>query len=224
MPLWTQAGLVPREESRGDEFTNVSFFGIPDELDPSLRDPAWRDRLHRRGFNFSIPDAAYWSDYSEVDVILAVRSFGYPGQVWRKPASKLFNAWLAGVPAILGAESAYRAERRSDLDYIEVATRDDVEDALERLRDDTEFRERMVANGRERSREIDDAALTIRWRHMLEQEAIPEFERWRRSSSTRRRAWQVRRAIAGRLENEVAPLLGARRLSRGVFAHRGDWG
>jgi hypothetical protein len=35
--------------------------------------------------------------------------------------------------------------------------------------------------------------------------------------------WLARRAIAGRLENEVNPVLGASRPSRLVIAHRGDW-
>jgi hypothetical protein len=39
-------------------------------------------------------------------------------------AIKLYNCWHAGVPAVLGAESAFRANRRSDLDYLEVQSLD----------------------------------------------------------------------------------------------------
>jgi hypothetical protein len=223
VPLWTQPGLLPRSPSRGDEFTEVAFFGISDELDPSLTDPAWHEQLRRRGFNFRIPDATEWNDYCEVDVVVAARSFAYPGQYWRKPPSKLFNAWLAGVPAILGRESAYRAERRSDLDFIEVSSRHEIEDALERLRGDPDLRARMVDNGRKRAVEIDDVGLTRRWRRLLEDDAIPGYEAWTASSGASRRAWIARRAVLGRLEDAIHPVLGARRLSRKVLAHRGDW-
>jgi hypothetical protein len=223
LPLWTQPGLVPRRAERGAEFTNIAYFGIPEELDPVLRDPEWTAALRRRGFNLVIPDSSEWHDYSEVDAVIAVRSFRYPGPMWRKPPSKLFNAWVAGVPAILGSESAYRAERLNDLDYIEVSSRDDVDAALERLRDDSGLRQRMVANGRRRAQELDDAAMTRRWRYVLEHDVIPAYERWQRSSVARRRLWTLRRATAGRLEDAVGPLLGARRLSRDLLNHRGDW-
>jgi hypothetical protein len=223
LPLWTQPGLLPRRQTRGDEFTEVVFFGIPGELDPGLADPVWHERLRRRGFNFRIADVADWHDYRDVDVVVAVRSFDYPGQLWRKPPSKLFNAWIAGVPAVLGRESAYRAERRSDLDFIEVLSRQGVEDALERLRADPELRARMIANGRERALEIDDVALTRRWRRMLEDDAIPGYEAWKASSRASKRVWIARRAVLGRLEDVAGPVLGAHRLSRQVLAHRGDW-
>jgi hypothetical protein len=223
VPLWTQPGLLPRRPSRGDEFTEVAFFGITDELDPSLTDPTWHEQLRRRGFNFRIPDATEWNDYGEVDVVVAARSFAYPGQFWRKPPSKLFNAWLAGVPAILGRESAYRAERRSDLDFIDVSSRQEIEDALERLRGDADLRARMVDNGRQRALEVDDGALTRRWRRLLEDEAMGGYEAWTASSGVSRRAWIARRAVLGRLEDAIHPRLGARRLSRNVLAHRGDW-
>jgi hypothetical protein len=223
LPLWTQPGLLPRADERGDEFTEVAFFGIPQELDPGLADAAWHERLRNRGFNFTIRDISTWHDYRDVDVVVAVRSFDYPGQLWRKPPSKLFNAWMTGVPAILGRESAYRAERRSDLDFIEVFSRRDVEDALERLRGDPELRARMVENGRDRALEVNDVTLTNRWRRMLEDDAIPGFEAWKASSATSKRAWFARRAVLGRLEDAVDPVLGAHRLSRQVIAHRGDW-
>lgn len=52
-----------------------------------------------------------------------MRSFSQ-NDYYDKPALKLFNARHAGVPAILDAESAYRAERMSELDYIEVMSVD----------------------------------------------------------------------------------------------------
>jgi hypothetical protein len=223
LPLWTQPGLLARRDERGDLFTNVAYFGITGELDPSLNDPSGKERLRQRGFNFSIPEAVQWHDYRDVDVVVAIRSFQYPGRLWRKPPSKLFNAWMAGVPAILGRESAYQAERRSGLDFIEVSSWQEVEDALEQLRADPGLRARMVENGRRRLADVDERAMTRRWRDFLEHEAMPAYKKWRQSSATARRAWVARRAVMARLEDTVGPVIGARRLSRDVLAHRGDW-
>ena len=223
IPLWTQPGLVPRRDDRGDDVTNVVFYGIPGELDPSLMDPAWIDRLRAQGFEFSVREPERWHDYSDADAVLAVRSFEYPGKWLWKPPSKLFNSWMAGVPAILGRESAYRAERRRSLDYIEVVTRDEVEAALVRLRDEPGLRKAMVENGRRRLVEVDDRALTARWLNLIE-DAVPAYERWRQLSPAAKRAWVARRRVGVPIEGAVAPVANARKVSRSVIGHRGDWG
>lgn len=223
VPLWVQPGLLPRDEARGEDFTEVGYFGIPDELDPGMRDPDWSRRLAARGFNLTIAEPAHWNDYRNVDVVVAARSFAYRGKLWRKPPSKLFNAWTGGVPAILGRESAFRCERRSDLDFIEVSSVAEVDAALDRLRDDPRLRTRMVDNGRLRAAEVSDKAITARWREVLELEAFPAYEKWRRATPRARRAWMARRSLGARLENAVGPVLGARRLSGDVLSHRGDW-
>ena len=43
---------------------------------------------------------------------------------------------IAGVPALLGCESAYQAERRNEYDYFEVHSADEVLETLLRLRGD----------------------------------------------------------------------------------------
>ncbi len=64
-----------------------------------------------------------------------------------KPAWKLFNAWLAGVPAILGPEAGYRELRRDPLDYLEAGDPDAAMQALARLLDEPGLYPAMVANG-----------------------------------------------------------------------------
>ena len=91
-------------------------------------------------------DETQWNDYSEIDVIVAIRpntSSQYPN----KPASKLVNAWRAGIPAILGPEIAYREVRKSELDYIEAKNRYEVARAIRRLKDSPELYAGMVENG-----------------------------------------------------------------------------
>src|SRR5206468_2838231 len=101
--------------------------------------------------------------------------------------TKLFNAWHAGVPAILGRESAYELQRRGELDYLEARTVPALVTALRRLRDEPEFRRAMVANGHERAKETDYAVITQRWKAFFEHMVIPDYERLRNAG-----AWQQR--------------------------------
>jgi hypothetical protein len=223
IPLWPQPGLQHRSDKRGERFTNVGYFGIPGELDPSLQDPVWHERLRDEGLEFTIVPPEGWSDYRDIDAVVAVRSFSYPGEWLLKPASKLLNAWNAGVPAVLGRESAYRAERRSELDFLEVSSRDQVQAALLRLRDDAILRKAMVENGRRRASEFSDDAITAGWRGFLENQAIPAYERWRKASLVSRAASMVRRSAYVRLDAVVEPLHATRGTVRELWRHRGDW-
>jgi len=195
MPLWPQPGLIPRNPARGDRFENVAFFGLEENLLPELQAASWHDQVDALGLRWQVVSSfERWNDYSDVDVILAVRSFEQSDYTW-KPATKLYNAWHAGVPAILGRESAYRAERKSELDYLEVASLTDVISALKRLCDERALRQAMVENGRLRAQETQPAQLVARWRNLITEEIIPEYKAWI-SSSWYRQSFLQRRQLA----------------------------
>ncbi|MEB3280485.1 MAG: hypothetical protein VKK42_16355 [Lyngbya sp.] len=183
IPHWPQPGLIPRDPSRGDRFENLAYFGVEKQLVPELRHPSWEKQLQELGLsNYKVStdlsaQGYRWNDYSEVDAVLAIRSFSRQ-QYIRKPATKLYGAWHAGVPAILGYESAYQAERKSELDYIEVTSVAEVLAALKRLRDDKTFRQAVVENCRVRAQETTPPALIERWRDFINNKAIPAYEQW----------------------------------------------
>lgn len=84
------------------------------QLCRELQLPAFAARLEALGVAFDVVHkgrAQDWRDYREADVVVAVRPFDSSLHA-AKPPSKLINAWLAGVPALLGAEAA-RSFRRS---------------------------------------------------------------------------------------------------------------
>jgi len=83
------------------------------------------------------------------------------------------NAWLAGVPAILGPEYAYGRLRRSDLDFFEVSTLEQAMDAVCRLQDEPGLYEATVKNGLLRARELSVAAVTKRWSALLFDGLVP---------------------------------------------------
>lgn len=170
-------GLSPRDPSRGDRFENICFPGITYNLDPALKTQEWSDKLKSLGLNWILMEKSRWHDYSEADAVVAVRSFeAHPYN--HKPAAKLFNAWSAGVPAILGSESAYKAERKSELDYIEVRSTQEVLAALKHLREDRPLYRRMVENGSLRAKETASEKITKEWEDFLVHTAAPAHEEW----------------------------------------------
>lgn len=209
IPLWPQPGLIRRDSKRNLRFENVAYFGNERNLAPELKAPSWQEQLSHLGLRWYVVSRNAWNDYSDVDVILAVRPFKRNAHL-EKPATKLFNAWHAGVPAILGCESAFQAERKSELDYIEVATPAEALSALKRLRDDQEWRQAMVENGRIRAKETQVANLVNQWRNFITDIAVPAYERWCSASSWTRQTFLMRRYLAlklYRMRNRVEALI-----------------
>ncbi|MDJ0578214.1 MAG: hypothetical protein QNJ65_24050 [Xenococcaceae cyanobacterium MO_234.B1] len=196
LPLWVQPGLIKRDVNRGNLFQNIAFFGSEKNLLPELQQASWQQQVQELGLNWQvISDFNCWHDYREIDAILAVRSFSKTDFTW-KPAAKLYNAWHAGVPAILGRESAYRAERKSELDYLEVGSIADIITALKKLRDNPNLYQKMISNGSLRAQETIPAKLTARWKHLILQKLIPIYTHWCNSPWYRqtfllRRQWAI---------------------------------
>ena len=173
VPHWPQAGLLPRDPMRGERVRTVLFPGTPQNLHEGFSGDAWRRFVEARGIEFRCHYAnacggpTDWHDYRDVDVMLAIRPAAM-GLVPHKPAWKLFNAWLAGVPAILGAEAGYRELRRDPLDYVEATDPDAAMQALQRLLDEPELYTAMIDNGRVRGADFTVEANLARWRRLLD--------------------------------------------------------
>ena len=190
---WPQSGLVPRDPSRGTRLERVSYKGVVGNLDAAFRDPAFAEALAQRGVELDLdmvtwPEAGHrWHDYSDCDAVLAVRNLTRH-DASKKPASKLVNAWMTGVPAILGPEPAFRELRQSPLDYLEVRSPAEALAAVERLKADPELYRRMVENGRSRAAAFTEAQLTQLWIATLAGPVLTAFRRWQRRPAPLRRA------------------------------------
>jgi hypothetical protein len=179
IPHWPQPSIIPRPPERGDIFENVMFLGNAVNLVPEFRDPTWYEELEKLGLKFRMKlNHDEWHDYSDTDVVLAIRELGQTND-WRgKPASKLYSAWHAEVPAILGYESAFRAERKSNLDYLETTTLTEVIAALKQLKENGELRSAMVENGKMRAAETSPDNMVKRWQTLLTEVTVPAYESW----------------------------------------------
>jgi glycosyltransferase involved in cell wall biosynthesis len=213
IPHWLQPGLMPRDPDRGTAIRRATYKGFDRNLHPDLRTPEWREFLSAREIAWVCDSVSYenrdpntsitdWPDYRVADVLIAVRP---PDRRLHlaKPATKLVNAWLAGVPAILGEEFAYRELRRSPLDYVEVTSIDDVRRAVRKLCDEPDLYQAMVDNGRRRALEFTITAITEHWRKLLFDilpalEQDPTFRRRRRLSLPARRALGRLQQLLGR--------------------------
>lgn len=202
VPHWPQPGLQPRAADRGARIRRIDYKGWIENLDRSFLKSDWEHFLAARGIEWHIDGPGFeqaadrqveieWADYREVDLVLSVRRLS-----WRhrfcKPATKLYNAWLAGVPAILGREYAVREIRRSELDYLEVSSVADAKRAVSRLIEDPELYLAMVRHGRERATQYSIDATLGKWTKLLT-ETLPELvgsdqlDRSRRLSFERQR-------------------------------------
>lgn len=183
VPHWPQANLMARASERGSKIENLGFKGFHRNLASEFRLPSWGAELARRGLHWledsvqfsgreTGTSALSWNDYRTLDLIVAVRP--PDNSLWTsKPATKLLNAWHAGVPALLGAEWAYRELRQSELDYFEVTTPREALRAVDRLRAEPSLYTSMAEHGRSRAEEFSFDAITSRWTEILF-ETIPQ--------------------------------------------------
>lgn len=190
LPHWPQPIMIGRDKSRGTRIENLDFKGHPRNLISSFKSPDFLTKLRGIGmdFLFNRESRAHmadqcnqylsWADYSQSDVILAVRNLTeYDFSL--KPAVKLVNAWMAGVPALLGPEPAYEALRRSELDYIEVSNPDDVLRALHQLQGNRALYQQMVENGLRRFQECSADVVAQAWYQFLNGPVTQGYEVWR---------------------------------------------
>jgi hypothetical protein len=186
LPHFPQPNLVPRNSDRGNRVETLVFKGMERNLAAPFKTEKFKRLLEEIGVRLVVsseaPDRQFqeWADYSEADVVLAVRN-NTEYDLTVKPALKLINAWLADCPAILGPEPAYRAIRQSELDFIEVRTMEEVVEALQRLKEDPALYAAMVENGRRRVKDFTEDQVALCWREALGA-IVQDYERWRRQS------------------------------------------
>ena len=173
IPLWPQPGIAPRGAGRGTRVERLAYLGRTDSAPAWFEDADFRRALRARRIEFDVRTRD-WSDYGDVDVALAVRS-ELRGVLAQKPATKLYNGWLAGVPVLASPEPAYRALRRKAIDFIEVRDAADVLRALDILRANPGLHRAMAANGLARGAEFGVDATRARWMDLLEREVLPRY-------------------------------------------------
>ena len=181
---WPQPGLRHRDPGRGDRIETVVYRGTDNNLWDPLKKATFSDALAEIGVTFVYEkngcptlQSASWTNYREADIVLAMRDLTeYDERI--KPATKLTNAWLAGVPAILGPESAYRDLRTDDLDYIEARSVSDVITAIRRLRENPMLYSAMRERACHRASQFSDDSIAQLWRNTLAGPIADGYRQW----------------------------------------------
>jgi hypothetical protein len=205
IPLWPQPGLIARARERCNRIDTIAYHGRHPA--PWFADAELARALVRRRIRFEIRRRS-WHDYSAVDLAIAARR-DVPAVLATKPATKLYNAWLAGVPVLASAEPAYREQRRGPLDFLEVDGPGDVIRAIDLLRANPRLYAAMAEHGAWRAREFSVQATRDRWLGLLEDDVVPRYEATRTALAARR-AWYLaamaRQKAASRMHKARAAL------------------
>ncbi|MEI6491868.1 MAG: hypothetical protein WCO94_04900 [Verrucomicrobiota bacterium] len=172
-----QIGLKPRDPARRARFERLGYFGLEKNLAPPFRERAWAVALQKLGLEWCVATAPeQWSDYTNFDAVLAIRKEDHVYQ--RKPAQKLYNAWLGGLIPILGPEIGFREERRSPLDFIEVGNASEALAAIKRLKNDPALCDLIRQSGSERGRILTPELVAADWAMIFKEIILPEARRW----------------------------------------------
>ncbi len=211
LPHWPQPFIEPRNPARGTRVERVSYKGRLLNLAEPFRSPEFLANLKSQGFELVVSpeeDAARVRDsrdYSDVDVVLAVRNCTeYNLSI--KPPSKLLNSWISGCPALVGPESAFRQLRNGPLDFIEVRSPDEVIASLIKLRDNPQLYQSMVDNGHSRAKEFSTDSIALLWRNLLAGPIAEGYQRWTKASPLEQKVMRPLRfgvqAVQHRLERQ----------------------
>lgn len=184
LPLWPQPGLIHRDVARGTHIETIAYQGRTDSSPAWFHSSRMRGELMRRGIRFDIRESG-WEDYRGVDLAVAARD-DPPEVLDCKPATKLYNAWIAGVPMLANPEPAYRELRRAPIDFLEIRDAQDALRSIDLLRVNPNLYAAMVANGRERGRQFSVEAIRRRWLALLDEEIVPAFHQARAGLGARR--------------------------------------
>lgn len=203
LPHWPQPNLLPRDADRGDRVETLAFFGDVVNLAPELRTPAFAKMLRDecRG-RLEIRGTERWHDYHDVDIAVAVRGFDR-SPYFRKPATKLYNAWLAGVPLIGGIDSAFRAEGTPDENYLVARSPAEFATHVRHLRAEGGRYRALVDAGRTKASSRSREAVKERWRQFLADELPAHAARWQKRSSLSKAFFWPQNAFAHALDRQL---------------------
>ena len=196
VPHWPQPGLVPRDPSRGQAVETAAFFGDPSNLAPEIaRDEFSRQLIRETGVRLEIREASQWHDFSNVDIAVAIRDFSRARHLG-KPATKLYNAWLAGVPLIGGSDSAFSAEGKPGTDYLVAGSPDELLRQIRELKENPAAWQTIVDAGKASSAARSRDAIRKIWQHLCDSEIPRRFEAWEKKPPLEQAAfWQAKRGL-----------------------------
>jgi hypothetical protein len=112
-----------------------------------------------------------------VDIVIAIRDFSRARHL-SKPATKLYNAWLAGVPLIGGSDSAFSAEGNPGTDYLVARSPGELLWQIRELKENPTKWQAIADAGNARSAARSRDAVRNIWQYLCETEIPRRFDAW----------------------------------------------
>lgn len=196
IPHWPQPNLVPRDPARGTLVETAAFFGDPSNLAPEIAQDEFRRRLmSEAGVRLEIREAGQWHDFADVDFAIAIRDFSSARHL-SKPATKLYNAWLAGVPLIGGSDSAFSAEGTPGVDHLIAGSPAELLQQIRDLKKNPAAWQGIADAGKARSTARSRDAVRKIWQNLCNSEMPSRFEAWKKKRPLEQAAfWQAKRGM-----------------------------
>ena len=197
--MWPQPGIIPRDANRGDSLLNVAYFGRLALAPAFFQNQSFVADLKAIGLTF-VASERDWQDYRNIDLVLALRDEP-PTMLAQKPAAKLTNAWLAGVPAVVGYEPAYLALRNDEVDMGMARDAAGVIAELRRLKAHPTVYRAMRERASARAIEFGQSAIRATWLRVFRNRIAPAFTQWQATTASRvsRYPWYLRNLVAQHL-------------------------
>lgn len=172
LPLLPQRGLIPRSEDRGARLETIVLKARAENVPAYAMDAGFIAELRSLGLELAIHTQKdtpnRWHDFSDVDAVLCTRAesvFDVGDTTYRrKPATKLINAWVAGVIPIIAGEASYLAELALEpKSAVQADGRDQIVAALSRLASSPAEREEVLAAGRRTRERFEVGRIVALW-------------------------------------------------------------
>jgi hypothetical protein len=177
MPLWPQPGIIPRSALRENSIKTLAYFGRVDAAPAWFTDPTFHNQLNELGVSFEIRTKE-WHNYADVDAVLAYRDEA-PVMLEHKPATKLYNAWLASAVALVGPEPAYARAGKNGVNMFTVRNKEDVLAAIRTLQNKPALIYTLIAEGALASAPYTESAIRERWLNYFLDQIIPSYRVWK---------------------------------------------
>lgn len=174
VPALPQRGLVVRNEGRS-KLETVALKSNPENVPVILRDDAFVRILADAGVTLVVdapsstdgPDQA-WHDFSQVDAALCVRGSTSQDDMYRKPPTKLINAWCAGTIPIVSPEQAYLELIDEGENALVLQKLEELPSCLEMLSQNQDLTEQLFRGVAEKAAEYSPTSLLELWVRVLD--------------------------------------------------------
>jgi len=162
--FWSQSDIIKRNPKRSSTFSNISYYGIKDNLADELKSADWIEFLDSHGIEWSVvEEREKWGDYFSADVVLFCRDFkGSPFHF--KPATKLYNTWIAECLPIFTPESAFMDEMvGNENSGIVISNYAELKQRIINLNNSPDEFRQMIENGKQLGQNYSNKKITQEW-------------------------------------------------------------